>query len=329
MSTPPLDVTNLWARTGDSRQLASLRRVTLEDGPEAGVRALAFDTGGGLAFWALEGRGLDLATLSWRGLNCAWQGPGGFARPGLHPAESDQGQGFRRAYSGLLVTCGLGHTRQPRGGYPLHGRLPFTPARLIAAGEDWHAPEPFLYAEAEVVDAIAGGESWLLRRRIEAPTGGSTIRLTDTVTNRSGEARPQPILYHFNLGYPLLRPGCRFDCNGTLLLRPPAEPDPGAKPRVTCRPAPSDAGWARCSLTAPPMDNWPGIRLELAFATDTLPFLQVLEDFRPGMNLIGVEPANTDRSPEGLSVLDPSADLAAGASRQYRLTLTLGTMTAA
>ena len=109
---------------------------------------------------------------------------------------------------------------------------------------------------------------------------------------------------------------------------PPAEPDPGAKPRVTCRPAPSDAGWARCSLTAPPIDDWPGIRLELAFATDTLPFLQVLEDFRPGMNLIGVEPANTDRSPEGLSVLDPSADLAAGASRQYRLTLTLGTMTA-
>ena len=184
MSPSPLDVTDLWSRTSDPRQYASVRRLTLEDGAEAGVRALAFDTGGGLAFWALEGRGLDLATLSWRGLSCAWQGPAGFVRPGLFAAESEAGQGFRRAFSGLLVTCGLGHTRQPQDGQPLHGRLPFTPARLIAAGEDWEAPETCLYAEAELVDAISGGEHWRLRRRIDDNWRGGGARPDDGLHGR-------------------------------------------------------------------------------------------------------------------------------------------------
>lgn len=319
---PPGDLARLHPLVGDLRQLACVRRFTLEDGPEAGVRGLAFDTGGGLAFWALEGRGLDLATLVWRGMNCAWQGPGGFVRPGLHPAESEAGQGFLRAFAGLLVTCGLGHTRQPRDGRPLHGRLPFTPARLIAAGEDWSLAEPCLFAEAELVDAVPGGESWHLRRRLEAPIGGGTIRLVDTVTNRSTTDRPQPILYHFNLGYPLLRRGAALTLDGQTLATPPDQPQPTAAPCVTCRPAGS-GGWARCALATPAGEGWPAARLELAFATDTLPYLQLLEDYRPGMNLVALEPANTDRSPEGLGIVAPATTLAAGASRTYRLTLDL------
>jgi hypothetical protein len=314
------DIARLQPLVGDPRQLASVRRFTLEDGSEAGVRGLAFDTGGGVAFWALEGRGLDLATLSFRGMGCAWQGPGGFVRPGLFPAESEAGQGFLRAYSGLLVTCGLGHTRQPADGVPLHGRLPFQPARLIAAGEDWDAPEPCLFAAAELVDAAAGGENWLLRRRLEAPIGGTTIRLVDTVTNRSATPRPQPILYHFNLGYPLLRQGAVLTLDGQALARPPATPQADARPSVTCRPAgPSD--WARCTLAAPAGAGWPGVRLTIAFATDTLPFLQLLEDYRPGMNLIGIEPANTDRGPGGIGIVTPDVVLEAGASWTYRLAI--------
>jgi hypothetical protein len=320
MSAPVSDARQLRRRVGDLRQVAAVRRLTLEDGGEAGVRALAFDTGGGLAFWALEGRGLDLATLSWRGMNCAWQGPGGFVRPGLHPAESEAGQGFLRSYSGLLVTCGLGHTRQPANGYPLHGRLPFMPARLIAAGEDWEADVPHLFAEAELVDAAAGGENWLLRRRLEAPIGGSEIRIVDAVTNRSAEARPQPILYHLNIGFPLLRPGCVVSLDGGELARPPSAPDATNRPEVTCRRA-GETWWSVCAIAAPAGLGWPAVRLEIGFATDTLPYLQLLEDYRPGMNLIGVEPANTDRGPGGVGIVSPEVILAAGECRRYRLTL--------
>ncbi len=318
MTTPRL----LQSLVGDLRQLASVRRLTLEDGAEAGVRALAFDTGGGLAFWALEGRGLDLATLSWRGMSCAWQGPGGFVRPGLHPAESEAGQGFLRSFSGLLVTCGLGHTRQPANGYPLHGRLPFTPARLIAAGEDWAVAEPYLYAETELLDAVPGGENWHLRRRLEAPIGGGLIRLTDTVTNRSNEARPQPILYHINLGYPLLRPGTVLSLDGADLARPPDTPDPTARPVVNCQRS-AGGDWSVVRVSAPTGEGWPATQLEIAFATDTLPWLQLLEDYRPGMNLVAIEPANTDRGPGGVGIVTQDVTLEPGCSRSYRLTITL------
>jgi hypothetical protein len=63
------------------------------------------------------------------------------------------------------------------------------------------------------------------------------------------------------------------------------------------------------------------VRLTIAFATDTLPFLQLLEDYRPGMNLIGIEPANTDRGPGGIGIVTPDVVLEAGASWTYRLAI--------
>jgi hypothetical protein len=50
----------LRAKAGDLRQFASVRRITLDDGVEPGVRALAFSSGGGFDFWVLSDRSLDI-----------------------------------------------------------------------------------------------------------------------------------------------------------------------------------------------------------------------------------------------------------------------------
>ena len=119
---------------GDLRQLASIRRITLDDGPERGVRALAFSSGGGLDFWTLSDRSLDIGPLWFRGTPVAWQGPAGFVGPALLDAQCDGGRGIERCFSGLLVTCGLDHIRKPPG-MTLHGGLPLTPARVTSYGE--------------------------------------------------------------------------------------------------------------------------------------------------------------------------------------------------
>jgi hypothetical protein len=142
---------------GDLSQVAGVRRLVLDDGAERGVRVLHFDTGGGLVFWVAVDRALDLATLSWRGVPLAWQGPNGFRSPAC-TTRGRGGRGLMRTFSGLLVTCGLDHIRQPRDGQPLHGRLPFTPQRLLGYGEDWERGEPVLFCEGEVVQARLGGE---------------------------------------------------------------------------------------------------------------------------------------------------------------------------
>ncbi len=82
---------------------------------------------------------------------------------------------------GFLVTGGLDHIRQPANGQPLHGRLPFSPARVTAYGEDWE--HDVLFCEGEVTQARHGGEALRLTRRIEAPIGGTSLTILDTVEN--------------------------------------------------------------------------------------------------------------------------------------------------
>lgn len=307
---------------GDLRQLASVRRFELREGAEDGVRGLAFETGGGLAFWVMDGRGLDLGTLSWRGMPCAWQGAMGFRHPGLHDTEGEGGTGFHRSFNGLLVTCGLERTRQPVPGGPLHGRLPYTPARLTGWGEEFECPEPILFCEGEVIQAESGGESWRLRRRIEAPVGGSTIRMTDTVTNRTAKARPQHILYHFNFGFPLLRQGSEAFLDGISIREPHRGVEPEGSPSVRSHRA-GGAGWSVAELRSPAGPAGPAVTLRMAFATDTLPWIQTWLHPGPGMHVLGIEPGNSERGPDGQSVPDPSCQLGPWASRTYRLELSL------
>ena len=194
-----------WAeRVPDLRQLAAVRRITLDDGAERGVRALSFDTGGGLAFWLLADRSLDIGPLSFRGMPLAWQHPAGFVAPGLHDAQADGGTGIQRALSGFLVTCGLDNVRQPRDGLPLHGTLPLTPARVTACGEDWDRPDPLLFAEGVVTTAHMGGACFRLHRRIEAPVGGAALTLIDRVENIGPERAEMRVLYHTNFGFPMV-----------------------------------------------------------------------------------------------------------------------------
>ncbi|MDD9746881.1 MULTISPECIES: DUF4432 family protein [Marinovum] len=288
------------------RQLASVRRITLEEGPERGVRALAFDTGGGLAFWVLADRSLDIGPLSFRGMPLAWQHPAGFIAPDLHDARADGGTGIQRSLSGFLVTCGLDNARQPRDGLPLHGTLPLTPARVIACGEDWNRPNPQLYAEGEVVTAHLRGACFRLHRRIEAPVGGTSLTLTDRVENIGPEAAEMHILYHTNFGYPMVGEETR--------LRLDAAPLAAVDGETLCQPTP---GGATAEIARPAADDWPGVSVGIE---SDLPYFQVWQDTRPRRNVLALEPSNCDREADGTS--GPGTRLAPGESWQTRLRYT-------
>jgi hypothetical protein len=284
---------------GDLRQLASVRRIVLDDGPERDVRALAFSTGGGLDFWAMADRSLDIGPLWCRGMPVAWQSPAGFRSPTLHDAEADEGKGFNRSFSGFLVTCGLDHIRQPEKGQPLHGCLPFKPARVLAHGEDWDRPDPVLFCEGEVVQARYDGEAMRLRRRIEAPVGGAEFRIADVVENLSSEPWDHALLYHFNLGFPAIAVGTEVRAGSDLVLGPIRLPDPDDRPASASYPiGPLETG--TCSVSTPAGE---GERFELAFSfsADTLPHLQIWRDLRPNAGVIGIEPCTSARAPNGSS----------------------------
>jgi hypothetical protein len=302
---------------GDLRQFASVRRITLDDGPERGVRALAFSTGGGLDFWVLADRSLDIGPLWLKGRPLAWQSPTGFRSPALHDAEADGGRGFDRSFSGFLVTCGLDHIRQPASGQPMHGRLPFTPARLTAYGEDWDREEPVLFCEGEVIQARVGGEALRLTRRIEAPIGGTLLTLADRVENIGSATTPQASLYHFNLGYPAIAQGTVVTLDGKSLLGPIKLPDAALPPKAASHRV-AEAEQASCRVTTP-IESGVELATCFSFATATLPVLQLWHDLTPGVCVLGIEPCTSLRTPDGRSTQE--ALLKPGAARNYSIAI--------
>lgn len=209
---------SLTARVGRLEQVAGVRLVTLGDGSGRGVRVLEFELGG-LRFEVLVDRGFDVGACSFRGVPLAWTSPVGVVGP-WYREQSEFG--FLRGFGGgLLVTCGLEHALGPvedapaQAGaspkesevYPQHGRISASPARLLGYGESWSGEECILWAEGEVEQASVFGEHLVVRRRLEARVGSATLTVKDTVENRGHQATPHMLLYHVNVGWPIVDDG--------------------------------------------------------------------------------------------------------------------------
>lgn len=218
----PLSETQLRRLVGDPQQIFGIRLLTYSDGPERGVRVLEFNTGGGLTFEVLVDRCMDIGTVHYRGVSIGWQSATGFRSPWLHEVSAENGMGFLRSFSGFMNTCGLDHVLAPatesvpRYGRPLptqhnlHGRISYTPGRLVGYGTRWEGDRCFLWAEGEMRQTAVAGENLQLTRRLEAEVGSNSVTISDHVINRGFEIAPHMMLYHINLGWPLLDDGTEF-----------------------------------------------------------------------------------------------------------------------
>lgn len=282
-----LDARELRNRVGDLRQVASVRRFVLSEGAEAGIDTLSFSTGGGLDFWVTAGRLLDVALLSWRGVQIAWQSPAGLRKP-----QSSLGdRSFTSAFGGFLNTCGFDHIRQPAGGKPLHGSAPFSSVRLTSYGEDWNAERPYLFCDGEAVIWSWPRGGHRLTRRIEAPIGGTSFRIRDRIEVVGPEPIPIHALYHFNIGYPMLGEGTSVNLNGEAVLGPlPRHEEIAPSPTVHAVGAES----ASCRV-----DGHGEIALEFRWSADSLPWLQLARDLRQGRSVLSIEPCSTGKDPDG------------------------------
>jgi hypothetical protein len=227
--------------------------------------------------------------------------------PWLTDPHGHRGQGFLRAASGFLVTCGYDHIRQPETDsldasplhpagevdYPLHGEGTGQPARLIGHGLDESGDTPVLWAAGEVVQSMTFEGALRLTRRISVPLGGSSLSIADRVTNIGPFAMTHMILYHFNLGYPLVDAGTRIDVPGAELTWRSTEHDPlaplgapapehNADLSVFAMPA---GRRATCRVSSPQ-----NVVLDLSFAPAALPFLQLLRMGGSGLYGLSLEP---------------------------------------
>jgi len=292
---------DLMAKSSGGRGLAALRLVTLEDGATRGQRVLELRTANGLEAEIAVDRGFDISALRYRGVNIGWVGP--TDHPAAIDPESDGGLGLLRSFQGFLVTCGLDHHGLPVSGpadhfqypnrttahYPLHGRVSGMSAILERRTIDFDAVEPEIVCAGIVRQSVLFGEVLELRRIVRMPIFGSSIRIEDSVTNRGSTPARHGILYHLNLGYPLLDAtsiigGVDPSVAATFNDNPPRH-HPSAVETFQLT-EPMDAQTAVLTLSNPRL----GLELAITYDPAALPGLGLWRAEQSGIFALGIEP---------------------------------------
>jgi hypothetical protein len=191
---------------GDVSQVAGIRLVDLADGRVRGMRAADVYTGSGFRYQVLVDRGLDLGAAEHAGRPLAFVHPA-LGTPALHER---QGLGWLRTFGGgLVTTCGLDHfgPPDPEGeGYGLHGRASHLPGESVRIRQEWRGEDYVLEIEGETRQSRLFGENLRLERRISTKLGATSLVLDDRVTNEGFRPAPLAVLYHCNLGFPVVSP---------------------------------------------------------------------------------------------------------------------------
>jgi hypothetical protein len=193
--------------TGMIGQVAGVRLAERSDGRARGMRVAEIRTGSGLEAEVLLDRALDLGAVAFAGRPLAWLNPA-LGGPELY---EPQGAGWVRTFGGgLMTTCGLTHFGQPEQdgaeALGLHGRISHTRADHVAVVEAWRGDDYVLQISGQARQATLFGENLLLTRTITTHLGSSTLTVDDTVRNDGWRETPHMILYHCNLGFPVVSP---------------------------------------------------------------------------------------------------------------------------
>lgn len=290
-------------RVGSLEQLAFIRPVEFWEGRADGLRA--FDVQNGpLRLQVLADKALDIGQLSFKGVNFTF-----LSKPGLQGRNAYDTRGLeaqRSIMGGLFFTAGLENICAPcvvdGKEFPMHGRIRSTPAVHLSSDARWEGEDYVLRLSGEAREAELFGENMVLRRSIETRFGEPSVTITDEIENQSFRPEPLLLLYHINIGYPLLD-------GGTELLLPTRS--------VTARDEDGAGHVDRWNVMDAPVDNEPeyvfihepvpapdgtvsaavlneklGLGLKLTYSAETLPRFMEWKSVASGDYVLGLEPAN-------------------------------------
>ena len=182
-------------RISNFQQVASIRRYTLTEGREKGLDVLDCDNGK-IRFLLNVSKACDIMQLYHEGQNMSFVSKNGFTKREI--------SFLKRFEGGMLYTCGLDSVGG-REGFELHGTLHNIPAEIIRA----ECNENGITVEAIIRDTALFGKNLVLKRKIFTAIGGDSVTLEDTLVNEGYKTEEYCLLYHINVGYPMLDDGVK------------------------------------------------------------------------------------------------------------------------
>lgn len=180
-------------------------------GVSDGVEVIEVDTGAVRAL-ILPTRGMGIWKIEKNGVNFTWESPiCGPVHPNQVPVFDPSGIGWLEGFDELVVRCGLESNGAPEHDengqlrYPLHGRIGNLPAQSLSLEYDEASGR--LDVIGEVIESRLFIKRLRLRSRIRFQAGQSEISLLDDVTNELSKPTGIQLLYHINVGSPILEAG--------------------------------------------------------------------------------------------------------------------------
>lgn len=295
-------------------QVGGITTAILDNGPGRGSRIAQVNTGAGLRYTIAIDRGADIVDASFNQHSLAYLTQNGI-KP-ASPAYTREWEWLAGWPGGLMTTCGPTHIGHPRDesvasvGYPrtgLHGHHSNQFAEVeMLVNPDPHQGRYEMVLTAHLRDTRAYGPNVEVRRGIHSTLGKNHIRVFDEITNRDNMPVTFAMMYHCNLGWPLLDAGARLIMAGQCDPWPADEQvgmpsDPEDYKKITA-PMKKHAGSASRGFVLTPKPDRNGrahvgilneqlsLALEIELPVEQLPRVMCWQHFAPGMYVTGIEP---------------------------------------
>jgi len=199
-------------RFGHFSQIGGLKPYMLTDGRANGLRAVDFRTTRGFEFTVLLDRAMDISEARYKGMSIAWRSLSGDVGPAYYDPRGIEW--LRTFFGGLLATCGLqqaGAMNTDQGEeLGLHGRVGATCAEMVSYSQEWSGDRPILQVGGLMREASLFGPGLEMRRTITAFGDGASLAVRDSIVNAGARRTPCMLLYHVNLGFPLIDDGAEL-----------------------------------------------------------------------------------------------------------------------
>lgn len=296
-------------RIGDITQWGGIKNYEFSEGQQRGIRAIDIKNACGLDMTVTADRGMDISYLSYKSVPISWRSAVRETSPVYY--ESRGLEWLRTFFGGLLTTCGLTHIGPPGEdqGQTLgqHGRISNLPAYSVCTDGDWIEDNYRMAVQGKVREASVFGDKLELTRKITVWMDSPVIVLEDTVENIGSQVSPLMVLYHINIGYPVVD-------TGTELVEDSAKVSPRdqeAKKNINSYhrfEAPANdyqeqvffhdieadnQGFCRVGLVNTAFDGGRGIGIGIKYHSGNLPYFIQWKMMGCGEYVCGLEPANS------------------------------------
>ena len=187
---------------GHETQLSGVEEHRLVGGKGDGMRLYEATNGKGLELTLSPDRNGDITRLRYKGINMSYFSPCGYVAPAYYDKV---GANWLQSFTaGFLTTCGLQAVGTPciddGEELPLHGSI----ANQPCAQSYWEEDDKEIRIHSVTKDEVIFGRKLVLKRTVTISKEENTFSIDDHIENTGSKTEPMEILYHMNMGYPLL-----------------------------------------------------------------------------------------------------------------------------